>query len=118
MDINKGIAVDQGATQKRAAVKSAMPSSKKIPQRESDVKQISTTDSDGNQLSAGQQAYFADNKSPTVDNDINNRLAVTSDYRQILLVEKYQLYVKRAKENEARRRKSLTRKHQCTTIKM
>ena len=99
--------------------------SEKIPQRESDVKQVSTTDSDGNQLSAGQQAYFADNKNPTVDDDINNRLAVTSDNSQqeaegVLklaqteeekaLTEKLLLYVQRRKENEARRRKSLTRK--------
>lgn len=43
LDINKGIAVDQGATQKRAAVKSAMPSDKKIPQREADVKENDST---------------------------------------------------------------------------
>lgn len=37
VDVKSGIAVDEDATQKRAAVKSAMPDEESLPQKESDV---------------------------------------------------------------------------------
>lgn len=81
LDINNGIAVDMGATNKRAAVIAAMPSSFRVSQNTKNVKQNlsadtkgvaendedqhslpTQTDSDGRQLSEGQQEYFKDSK--------------------------------------------------------
>ncbi len=42
LDINNGIAVDQGATQKRAAILSAMPSDNRVAQKEPSVNSNST----------------------------------------------------------------------------
>ena len=48
LNINKGIAVDQGATSKKAAVLAAMPSADKVAQESKKVKGYSVSDSDGN----------------------------------------------------------------------
>ena len=62
LDINNGIAVDQGATSKRAAVLAAMPSGSKVAQTNANVNKKSLSDSDGNQLSADQMEFFQDSK--------------------------------------------------------
>ena len=63
LDINKGIAVDQGATSKKAAVLAAMPSGDKVAQDGKNVKgQFSISDSTGRQLSQDQAEYFKDSK--------------------------------------------------------
>ena len=64
LDIEKGIAVDKSATQKRAAVIAAMPSAGTVAQKKLSVKGQNSIskDSTGKQLSKGQQDYFKDSK--------------------------------------------------------
>ena len=63
LDINKGIAVDKGATSEKAAVLAAMPSGDKVAQNGKDVnRQFSISDSTGRQLSQEQAEYFKDSK--------------------------------------------------------
>ena len=64
LDINKGIAVDQGATQKRAAVLAAMPSAKKVSQKKPKVKGQNSIskDSAGRDLTTEQSVFFKDSK--------------------------------------------------------
>lgn len=63
LNINEGIAVDQGATSRKAAVLAAMPSSGMVAHDSADVNnKFSGRDSAGMQLSGEQQKYFKDSQ--------------------------------------------------------
>ena len=71
LDINKGIAVDQGATSKKAAVLAAMPSADNVSQKSGDVKaKYPISDSDGKQLSKEQAEYFKDSVIRNADGNL------------------------------------------------
>lgn len=62
LDINKGIAVDKGATSKKAAVLAAMPGDMVAQKEETVNRKFASTDTTGRQLSKEQQEYFKDSK--------------------------------------------------------
>lgn len=63
LDINKGIAVDQGATSQKAAVLAAMPSSDKVAQNGKNVKkQFSLSDTSGREVSPAVAKRFVNSK--------------------------------------------------------
>ena len=63
LDINKGIAVDQDATSKKAAVIAAMPSGVNVAQEDGSVKpKFSLSDASGRELSPAVQKRFANSK--------------------------------------------------------
>lgn len=76
LDANKDIAVDQGATQKRAAVLAAMPYTKTVPQPVSGVKSKSSRNSERTGDSVSNQTLAAQ---PAKNSDRQNKNRASSD---------------------------------------